>query len=279
MKTRRLTKKYKNKRNRKSIKSRKIKNKSIKIKNKSRRRILKGGVLPTHGVVVRRTIRYSRDSRDSRGSRGSRGSSKPTGVLKRSSISSISSRPSDITSDCCSDVALINRRKIIRSIGNKKIANSFPDSFETFYNELIDEPDGGLADKISSVKESIIRATTIQPEGAYLNIIGLKFVNYLRSKYVNASPEQKEKIGTIISLFDQHAMSQGVRYSDLEVIKKQLNLSDFECYKKLYEEIYAKLFKYEPHNKYPVSVSAIPLYCRPKFNPTLQTISEHIPEV
>jgi hypothetical protein len=70
-------------------------------------------------------------------------------------------------------------------------------------------------------------------------------------------------------------MSQGVRYSDLEVIKKQLNLSDFECYKKLYEEIYAKLFKYEP-NEYPVSVSAIPLYCKSKFKPILQSITEKI---
>jgi hypothetical protein len=39
MKTRRLTKKYKNKRNSKNRKS----IKSIKIKNKSRKRILKGG--------------------------------------------------------------------------------------------------------------------------------------------------------------------------------------------------------------------------------------------
>ena len=44
MKTRRLTKKYKNKSNRKSIKNRKRKNKSIiNYKNKSRKRILKGG--------------------------------------------------------------------------------------------------------------------------------------------------------------------------------------------------------------------------------------------
>ena len=64
MKTRRLTKKYKNKRNsknRKSIKSRKIKNKS---RSKSRKRILKGGV-PPHGVIVK-SSRTSRNSRTSR---------------------------------------------------------------------------------------------------------------------------------------------------------------------------------------------------------------------
>ena len=258
MKTRRLTKKYKNKRNsknRKSIKSRKIKNKS---RSKSRKRILKGGV-PPHGVIVK----------SSRTSRNSRTSGKPIGVSKHSSISS---RPSYITSDCCSDVAVVNRTKIIKNIQN---INSLQLNFERFYDELISTPDNKLSDKISSLKQRIIEATTIQPEGAYLSINGLKFLNYLRSKYIHArNDEDKDKIENIISLFDQHAMSQGVRYSDLEVIKTQLGSHDFDCYKNLYKEIYSKLFKFNNGDRYPVSVSAIPLYCKSQFKPTLKPIGE-----
>jgi hypothetical protein len=265
MKTRRLIKKYKNKRNsknRKSIKSRKIKNKSrSKSRSKSRKRILKGGV-PPRGVIVK-------SSRNSRNSRNSRTSGKPIGVSKRSSISS---RPSYITSDCCSDVAVVNRTKIIKNIQN---INSLQLNFERFYSELISTPDNELSDKISSLKQRIIEATTIQPEGAYLSINGLKFLNYLRSKYIHAiSQEEKNKIENIISLFDQHAMSQGVRYSDLEVIKTQLGSHDFDCYKNLYKEIYSKLFKFNDGDRYPVSVSAIPLYCKPRFKPTLKPIGE-----
>lgn len=263
MKTTRLTKKYKNK---SSSKNRKNK-KSSKRKNKSRKRILKGGV-PPRGVI----IKSSRNSSIRPSSRASsiKPSSRPIGVSKRSSISS---RPSDITSDCCSDVVVVNRTKMIGSITN---IDSFPVEFKKFYDELISEQDNGrLVEKISSLKPRFIKATTIQPEGAYLSINGLKFLNYLRSKYIHAIiPEEKEKIENIISLFDQHAMSQGVRHSDLEVIKTQLGSHDFECYKNLYKEIYSKLFKFNNSDRYPVSVSAIPLYCKPRFKPTLKTIDE-----
>lgn len=178
MKTRRLTKKYKNK---SSSKNRKNK-KSRKRKNKSRKRILKGGV-PHSGVI----IKSSRNSSIRPSS--IRTSSKPIGVSKRSSISS---RPSDITSDCCSDVAVVNRTKMIGSITN---IDSFPVEFKQFYDELIREQDNGiLVEKISSLRPRFIKATTIQPEGAYLSINGLKFLNYLRSKYVHAIiPEEKRK--------------------------------------------------------------------------------------
>jgi hypothetical protein len=263
MKTTRLTKKYKNKRNSKN--------------RKSRKRILKGGV-PPRGVIIKSSRNSSiRPSSRSSSIRTSsikpssiRPNSRPIGVSKRSSISS---RPSDITSDCCSDVAVVNRTKMIGSITN---IDSFPVEFKQFYDELISEQDNGiLVEKISSLKPLFIKATTIQPEGAYLSINGLKFLNYLRSKYIHAiSPEDKEKIENIISLFDQHAMSQGVRHSDLEVIKTQLGSHDFECYKNLYKEIYSKLFKFNNSDRYPVSVSAIPLYCKPRLKPTLKTIDE-----
>lgn len=261
MKTRHLIKKYKNKskiKSIKNIKSNRKNRKSIKnrkIKNKSRKRILKGGV-PHRGVIIKSSMPSNRTSRTS---------SKPIGVSKRSSISS---RPSDRTSDCCSDVAVVNRTKIIGSI------NSFPFNFQEFYNALISEPDNTLAYKISSLKPHIIQATTIQPQGAYLSINGLKFVNYLRSKYNQASEVDREKIENIISLFDQHAMSQGVRDSDLEVIKTQLNSRDFDCYKNLYKVIYEKLFNYKHGDDYPVSVSAIPLYCQPRFKPKFEPIVE-----
>jgi hypothetical protein len=76
-------------------------------------------------------------------------------------------------------------------------------------------------------------------------------------------------------------MSHGVRKSDLEAIRKQVDPRYFECYKKLYKDISAKLFRCGNGDCYPVSTSAISLYChpqfKPKFNPTLQAIREHIP--
>jgi hypothetical protein len=97
----------------------------------------------------------------------------------------------------------------------------------------------------------------------------------LRSKYkINKDASIREKIETIISLLDQHGMSQGVRTSDLEVIKKQVDPRYFECYKELYEEVHKKLFKCENNNCDPVSTSAVTLYCQPRFKPTLKPIGE-----
>ena len=61
-------------------------------------------------------------------------------------------------------------------------------------------------------------------------------------------------------------MAQGVRYSDLDIIGKNVTLEYFNLYKELYDEIYKKLFpNRNPHN-YPVSLSAIPLYCKPRLH-------------
>jgi hypothetical protein len=127
-------------------------------------------------------------------------------------------------------------------------------------------PDNELPELIENFKLDYSKATTIQPQGAYLNINGLKLINYLRSKYVNLEPSSnhKDKIDSIISLLDQYGAAPGVRISDLKVIKKKVDSRYFECYKILYEDIYKKLSECYNGDCYPVSTSAISLYCRPK---------------
>ena len=264
MKTRRLTKKYKNKRNRKSIKSRKI-------KNKSRKRILKGGV-PPRGIIVRSsrgsaapnstasTVHSSTDSTV----HSSRASTAP----RPSSRDSIGSNIGISKLTCCDPVLISYEKKILDSI------NNFPASFDTFYNGLLHATtDAELAPIIESIKQEYIKKTTIPPQGAYLNMNGLKLVNFLRSKYKN-NPTIRKNIETIISLLDQYGMSQGVRISDLEVIKERVDSRYFKCYKDLFNDVHAKLFKCGNDNCYPVSTSAVTRGCKPRFKPTLQTTHE-----
>ena len=258
MKTRRLTKKYKNKsssKNRKSIKSIKRKNKS---RSKSSKRILKGGVRSSIVVVIRRT--------------SGRASSVPSiRPISRASSIRPSSRAgiSKPSSNCCDPKPISDQEKLLDN------RNDFPESFNIFYNSLLNDttPDK-LASIIASIKQEYIKKTTLQPEGAYLNINGLKLVNFLRSKYKNSKDPVRKKIEKVISLLDQYGMSQGVRTSDLEVIKKQVDPRYFECYKELYEEVHKKLFKCENNNCDPVSTSAVTLYCQPRFKPTLKHIGE-----
>jgi hypothetical protein len=257
MKTRRLTKKYKNKRNKKSRKS----GKSRKIKNKSRKRILKGGARPgssrsSIGVII---------SRGRGSSRGSRAAPRP------SSRDSIGSNIGISKLTCCDPVPISYEKKILDSI------NNFPASFDKFYDDLCSAKTGvELVNTIASIKEEYINKTTIQPQGAYLNITGLKLVNFWRDKYNKTSdPSIRERIKTIISLLDQHGMSHGVRKSDLEAIRKQVDPRYFECYKKLYDDISTKLFRCGNGGCYPVSTSAISLYCRPKNKQPLNPIYEN----
>ena len=243
MKTRRLTKKYKNKSNSKNKKN----NKSRKIKNKSRKRILKGGVRSSTGLVIRRA------------------SSVPS--IRPSSIRPSSVRPSSIrpssragiskpSSNCCDPKPISDQEKLLDNI------NDFPESFNIFYNSLLNDttPDK-LASIIASIKQEYIKKTTLQPEGAYLNINGLKLVNFLRSKYKNSKDPVRKKIEKVISLLDQYGMSQGVRTSDLEVIKKHVDSRYFECYKELYEDVHAKLFTCGNNNCVPVSTSNVTRGC------------------
>ena len=230
MKTRRLTKKYKNKSNSKNKKN----NKSRKIKNKSRKRILKGGVRSSTGLVIRRA------------------SSVRPSSIRPSSRAGIS-KPS---SNCCDSKPISDQEKLLDNI------NDFPESFNIFYNSLLhDTTPGELASIIASIKQEYIKKTTLQPEGAYLNINGLKLVNFLRSKYKNSKDPVRKKIEKVISLLDQYGMSQGVRTSDLEVIKKHVDSRYFECYKELYEDVHAKLFTCGNNNCVPVSTSNVTRGC------------------
>jgi len=237
MNTRRLTKKYKHKsRSKKNRKNR-----------KTRRRVLKGGapgvrpsrgrLRPIRGVVVSSSV----------------------GVGVRRTSDSVGVRPSSSAGvfkvSCCDNVHLHNRRKIIDSINNFHLK----DFYENLYNTDLNE----LSSTIESVKEMYITRTTLQPSGAYLNMNGLKLINYLRNKYKYTTDEEtKEKIRTIISLFDQYGMSHGIRLSDLPIVQGQVSKKYFACYKKLYKEIYDKLFPGGNDDYYPVSLSAIPLYCK-----------------
>ena len=250
MKTRRLTKKYKNKSNSKNKKN----NKSRKIKNKSRKRILKGGVRSSTGLVIRRASSV-------------RPSSIRPSSIRPSSIRPSSVRPSSIrpssragiskpSSNCCDSKPISDQEKLLDNI------NDFPESFNIFYNSLLNDttPDK-LASIIASIKQEYIKKTTLQPEGAYLNINGLKLVNFLRSKYKNSKDPVRKKIEKVISLLDQYGMSQGVRTSDLEVIKKHVDSRYFECYKELYEDVHAKLFTCGNNNCVPVSTSNVTRGC------------------
>ena len=264
MKTRRLTKKYKNKRNKKSIKR----------KNKSRKRILKGGV-PTRGVLISRTSRgTSRGSTaprpSSRGSIAPRGSSigstSPRGTSRGST--GISKLPIQIPSKCCDTKSISEGQKLIESIRN------FPHTFDQFYNILLMQSETESGKNIPDITEAYLKKITIESKGEYLNITGLQLISYLIYKYNRGSDTDKEKIKIIISLLDQYAAAPGVRKSDLRVIRTQLDKDNFECYKELYEKISSQLFQCRNGNCYPVSTSAISLYCKPPFKPTLQTTHE-----
>jgi hypothetical protein len=249
MNTRRLTKKYKyknrNKKTRKSGRNRRS--------GKSRRRVMKGG-LPS----------VSRAS-----SRSSRSSVVPGGVIVRSSrASSASVRPSSSAGiskvsccdSCCDKVNIANRKIVINSINNNF-------HFNYVYNSLMGTKQDDLPRAIESMKLAYITRTTLQPSGAYLNMNGLKFVNYLHGKYKSADNETKKKIRSIVSLFDQYGMSHGIRISDLPIVQGQVSEKYFACYKDLYEEIYKKLFPRGNNDYYPVSLSAIPIYCKRRLEP------------
>jgi hypothetical protein len=249
MKTTRLTKKYKNK---SSSKNRKNK-KSRKRKNKSRKRILKGGV-PHSGVIIK----------------SSRNSSIRASSIKPSSRASIrpNSRAGISKPKCCDPKSISDGERIIESIRN------FPHTFNDFYNRLLTQSEIESRKNIPNMTQTYLSTITIQPQGAYLNIKGLQLISYLIHKYNTGSVEEKEKIKNIISLLDQYAAAPGVRYSDLEVIRKQLNKDHFECYKELYEKISSQLFRCGNGDCHPVSTSAISLYCKPRFKPTLKPIGE-----
>jgi hypothetical protein len=214
---------------------------------------MKGG---GHSVIRRSSRASSRaSSRPNSGIIVSRASSRASSI--RPSVSGISKV------SCCDNVNLRKRRKIIDSINNFNLKD--------FYDNLLEIPLNKLPYTIESMKLGYTAETTLEPSRAYLNMKGLKFVNYLYGKYQHAtSNEEKNKIKSIISLFDQYGMSHGIRNSDLPIVEGQVDKRYFACYKDLYEEIYKKLFPRGNNDYYPVSLSAIPLYCKPR----LQTVRE-----
>jgi hypothetical protein len=256
MNTRRLTKKYKYKsRNKKTRRNRKSRR-----SGKTRRRVLKGG-LPS---VSRASSRSSRSSVVPRGFIVNRTSGSSRFRPSSSSVRPGSVRPGISKVSCCDKVNIANRKRVINSINNNF-------HFNDVYNRLMLIEQGDLPNAIESMKLAYITRTTLQPSGAYLNMNGLKFVNYLHGKYKYTTiDEEKEKIKSIISLFDQYGMSHGIRISDLPIVQGQVSEKYFACYKDLYEEIYKKLFPRGNNDYYPVSLSAIPLYCKPR----LQTVHE-----
>jgi hypothetical protein len=223
-------------------------------RGKTRRRVLKGGV---------RSVRPSSGIPSS-----VRPSSSSGVVVSRSSGRPSSGRPSSSSAvvfkvSCCGKVNIANRKSVINSINNNF-------HFNDVYNRLMGIKQDDLPSTIESMKLEYTAKTTLEPSRAYLNMKGLKFVNYLHGKYQHSNPTDKEKIRSIISLFDQYGMSHGIRISDLHIVQGQVSEKYFACYKDLYEEIYKKLFPRGNNDYYPVSLSAIPLYCKPR----LQTVRE-----
>jgi hypothetical protein len=146
------------------------------------------------------------------------------------------------------------------SAGISKNKNNF--NFECFYKKLLSIKIDKLPATIEDMKEEYTKQTTlgdINPTGAFLNMNGLKFVSYLHGKYKSANEKTKTKIRSIISLFDQCNMSQGVRIADLAIIQGQVDKRYFACYEKLYSQIYKKLFPNGNSECYPVSTSAVKL--------------------
>lgn len=231
MNTQRLTKKYKYKSRSKRSKRSRVSKRS----GKTRRRILKGGVIP-RGVIV---------------SRRSGASARPISASIRPSSASI--RPSS-------------------SAGISKHGDNF--NFHDFYNKLMNTPEKQLHSTLQDNKDMYIKNTTFQtfePKGAYLNMTGLKFVNYLHGKFNIERGIRKNHLKSIISQLDQNGMAQALRPDDLQIIQNNISPEYFKLYKRLYDVIYKRLFRNgNPHN-HSLSTSVIVFE-----KPRLQTVDEDV---
>ena len=226
MNTRRLTKKYKHKsRSKKSKRRGRTRRRGRSGRSgRSGRRVLKGGMpsaRPTSVVVRRRSGASARPIK---------------GFVVRRTSGASSFRPSS-------------------SAGiSKKNFN-----FECFYKKLMNTPVGQLPSTIQDSRKMYIQATTLQnvkPKDSYPNMTGLKFVNYLRGIYNSVDEVKKQKIRSIVSLFDQCNMSQGARFGDLAIIKGQVDGRYYACYEKLYNQVYKNLFPNGNSDCYPVAIPA-----------------------
>jgi len=205
----------------------------------------------------------------------SRSSVVPGGVIVRSSrASSASVRPDirpgstsgilkpEFLSKCCHKISISDEEKIIESIKN------FPRTFDTFYDSFLKQEDDELKKIIQEIKEDYTKKITINSTGEYPNITGLQLISYLTYKYINSNNKyERGKIKYFISLLDQIAAAPGVRETDLDIIRKLVDPYYFECYKKLYQDISERLFRCGNRYCYPVSTSAISLYCKRRLKP------------
>lgn len=170
----------------------------------------------------------------------------PRGVVvsRRSGASSASVRPSSVRP---SDSARISEHR-----------DNF--NFEFFYNKLMTTHVGKLESTLQDNKDMYIKNTTFQtfqPKGAYPNMTGLKFVNYLHGKFNIERGERKNHLESIISQLDQTGMAPALRYKDLKIIRENITAEYFNLYKRLYNEIYKRLFRNGNHRNHPLSTSAI----------------------
>ena len=214
----------------------------------------------------RLTKKYKHKSRSKRSRKSRRSRRSKRRVLKGGvpSVSRASSRSSGVVIRRTSGASVRTSGASVRpssSTGVSKNKNNF--NFECFYKKLLSIKIDKLPATIEDMKEEYTKQTTlddVQPSKAYLNMNGLKFVSYLHGKYKRADEETKTKIRSIISLFDQCNMSQGVRITDLAIIKGQVHKRYYACYEKLYNDIYKKLFPNGNSDCFPVSTSAVTLY-------------------
>ena len=217
----------------------KNRNKKTRRNRKSRRRVLKGGLPSVSRASSRSSV-----------------SGIPRGFIVNRTSGSSRFRPSSVRP---SDSAGISKSPIF--------------SFEYFYNKLMNTPVDKLEITLQHNKDVYFKNTTFQtfePKGAYPNMNGLKFLNYLHGKFNIERGKRKNHLKSIISQLDQVGMAPALRPTDLRKIEKNITAEYFTLYSKLYNEIYKKLFPYGNPNDHPLSTSVIPLYCKPH----LQTVHE-----
>ena len=248
MNTRRLTKKYKHKSRSKKTRRSKRNGKTRRRGRSGRRgrRIMKGGVIP-RGVVVRRSsarpIGFVVRKTSGRGSSirpSARPNARPIGVVVRKT----SGRGSSIRP---SSSAVISKH-----------GDNF--NFHDFYNKLMNTHKHELHSTLQDNKYMYIKNTTFQtfkPKGAYPNMTGLKFLNYLHGKFNREHGKRKNHLRSIISQLDQNGMAPALRPHDLIRIEDNISSEYFELYKILYDEIYKKLFPYGNPRNHPLSTSVI----------------------
>jgi hypothetical protein len=178
----------------------------------------------------------------------------PRGLIVSSSVRPSSGRPRPSS-------ASIRPSSSAGVSKNKNNFNFHDFNFHDFYNKLMNTPNHELHSTLQDNKYMYIKNTTFQtfePKGAYLNMTGLKFVNYLHGKFNNIENEKrKNHLKSIISQLDQNGMAQALKPHDLQIIQRNISPEYFQLYEILYDEIYKKLFPNGNPHKHHLSTSVI----------------------